>query len=164
MHKFRWLFYIPDTYLRLLHMRASPKVMPPMLLCWYTMSEADVGGTVVEVERSHQHSTAFCCCVIDGSRGAVWQNGIWHGSAYEAKMCHWIPLCRRNVHSLTFINIYRCEHSEAVGGVFQQRQQRHERQATFKMAKHSCHTTKWKSVSISSSMQMVVTRLKNSIL
>ena len=68
-----------------------------------------------------------------------------------------------NIHQ-HMLNIYRCEHSEAVGGVFQQRQQRHERQATFKMAKHSCHTTKWKSVSISSSMQMVLTRLKNSIL
>ena len=59
--------------------------MPPMLLCWPTTSEADVGSMIVEGEPSCQYSITFCCCVIDGSRGAVWQNGIWHGSAYEAK-------------------------------------------------------------------------------
>ena len=24
------------------------------------------------------------------SKGTVWQNGIWHGSIYEVKTCHWI--------------------------------------------------------------------------
>ena len=28
----------------------------------------------------HQYSIVFCCCATDGSRGVVWQNGIWHGS------------------------------------------------------------------------------------
>ena len=41
-----------------------------------------------------QYSITFCCCVIDGSRGADWQNSIWHGSAYEAKVRNWIPACR----------------------------------------------------------------------
>jgi len=50
------------------------------------MSEADGGGVAVEAESSHQYSIACCCCVTDGSRGAVRQNGVWHGSAYEAKM------------------------------------------------------------------------------
>lgn len=31
-------------------MQASPKVMSPILLCWPTVSEADVGGLAVEVQ------------------------------------------------------------------------------------------------------------------
>ena len=50
--------------------------MPVILLCCSIMSEADVGGMTVEVERSHQYSIIFCCHVIDDNRGAVWQNGI----------------------------------------------------------------------------------------
>jgi len=34
---------------------------------------------------------------------ANWQNGVWHGSVNEAKVCHWIP-CRKKWHPLTFIN------------------------------------------------------------
>ena len=52
-------------------MRAAMKVMPPILLCWPRMSEVDVCGTAVEVEPPHQYPTAFCCCVTNGSRGAV---------------------------------------------------------------------------------------------
>jgi len=67
--------------------KAAPKVMPPILLCWPIMSEADVGGAVVDVEPSHQYShVTFYCHVTDVSRWAVcWQNGIWHGSACETK-------------------------------------------------------------------------------
>ena len=57
------------------------------------MSEVDVGGMAAEVEPSCQYSITFCCCVTEGSRGAGCQNGIWHGSAYEAKVCHWISPC-----------------------------------------------------------------------
>jgi len=64
--------------------------MTPILLCWQ-MSKADVGGMVVGVEPSHQFAITFHCCVADGSREAVWQNGTWHGSAYEAKVCPWVP-------------------------------------------------------------------------
>ena len=31
-------------------MRATSKVMPPILLCWPTMSEANVGGMAAEAE------------------------------------------------------------------------------------------------------------------
>ena len=72
-------------------MRAASKVMPPFLLRWAIRSEADVGGMAVEAEPSHQHPVTRRCHVADGSRGAVWQNGIWCGGAYEAKVCHWIP-------------------------------------------------------------------------
>ena len=66
-----------------------------------------------------------------GSWGAVWQNGTWHGSEYEAKVCHRIPPCGKNGthwHLLTVAqHLWRsgsgCEHSEALGGVFQQWQQ-----------------------------------------
>ena len=95
--------------------------MLPILLCWPITSEVDVGGMAEEVESSHQYSITFCCCVTNGSRGPVWQNGIWHGSVYEAKGCHWIlpadlQWCLLNVYGQSSV----CERSEAVGGAFQQ--------------------------------------------
>ena len=63
----------------------------------------------VEVEPSHQYSITCCCRVTDGSRGAVWQNGIWHGSASEAKVENWIPPCDKNSthwHSSVLVNLY----------------------------------------------------------
>jgi len=54
-----------------LTMRTALTVMSPILLCWPTVSEADDGGWAVEVEPSHQYSIMFCCCVMDGSRGAA---------------------------------------------------------------------------------------------
>jgi len=102
--------------------------MPFILLCWPTTSKVCIGGVAVEAEPFHQYSIAFCCCVTDGSREAVWQNGIWHGSAYQALVCHWIPLCRNNCIrwcSLTLAEHWwrpnsGCEHSEMMGGEFQQ--------------------------------------------
>jgi len=78
-------------------MEAVLKVLPPILLCWPTTSEMGVGGMTAEVEPSHRYSTAFCFYVTDGSSGTLWQNGVWHGSAYEAKMWNWITLYRKNV-------------------------------------------------------------------
>ena len=74
------------------------------LLFYYTdtMSEVDIGGMAVEVEPSHQYSATFCCCVTGGSTGAVWQNGIWRGSAFEEKEWNLIPPCRKKWHPLTF--------------------------------------------------------------
>ena len=51
-------------------LRAALKALPLILLCWPT-SEEDFGGMAAEVEPFHQYSIPFCCCVIDGSRGAV---------------------------------------------------------------------------------------------
>ena len=82
--------------------RAAPKLMPPILLCWPTMSEANVVDTAVEVEPSCQYSIKFYCRATDDSRGAVWQNGVWHGSAYETKVCNWIPPCGKKLHPVTF--------------------------------------------------------------
>ena len=76
--------------------RATLKVMVSILLYLPTLSKAEVGGMAVEAEPSHQYSITHCCHVRDGSRGAVWQNGVWHGSLYEAKVRHWIPPCGKN--------------------------------------------------------------------
>ena len=77
-------------------MKVAPKTMPPNLLCRSMTSEVDVGCVTVEVESSHQYSIVFCCCVTDGSRGAVWQNNIWCRSAYEAEVWNWISSWREN--------------------------------------------------------------------
>jgi len=39
----------------------------------------------------YEYSITFCCSMTDGSREAVWQNDVWHGSVYETKPTHWIP-------------------------------------------------------------------------
>lgn len=41
-----------------------------------------------------------------GIRGTVWQNGIWHGNAFKAEMCNWIPPCRKKIGPLTVIESY----------------------------------------------------------
>ena len=127
------------------YMRTAVKIMPPILLCWHIMSHADVCGMAVGVEPSHQDSIAFCCCVTDGSREAVWWNGVWHGSMHEVKITHWRCVIKflhaENSDSLCLLNIYGdqpVEHSEAVGGAFQQRWRWHGRQVLFFMALRIC--------------------------
>jgi len=44
------------------HMKLAPKIMPPILLWWPTMSEVNAGDMAVGAEPSHQHSIPFCCC------------------------------------------------------------------------------------------------------
>jgi len=61
--------------------------MPPILFYWPMTSEAGVGAMAVEAEPSQQYSITLSCHVTDGSRGAVWQNNIWHGGVYETKRC-----------------------------------------------------------------------------
>ena len=50
-------------------------------------------------------SVRFSFDTTDGSRGAVWQNSIWHGNKYEAKR-HVMELfhAERKWHSLALIN------------------------------------------------------------
>ena len=105
--------------------RVAPKVMPPILLCWPTVSDAYVGGMAVGTESSQKYSITFCCCVTDGSRGTVWHNGTWHGSVDEAKVWNWI-LCEKKIiycHLSVLIERFwrqdsGCENSEVVGGAF----------------------------------------------
>jgi len=84
--------------------RAAAEAMPLVLFCWPMMSEVGVGGMAVDGEPSYQSSITHCCCVTDGSRGAVWQNGVWHWGGSEEKMCHWFPSCRKKLHPLMFID------------------------------------------------------------
>ena len=86
---------------------------------------------MLEVKPSHQYSITFCCFGTGGSRGAVWQNGVRHESTWEVKVCHWIPPWRKNGthwHSMMLAKRLwgpnsACEHSEMMGGAFQQLQQ-----------------------------------------
>ena len=145
--------------------------MPPIISSWPIMSEADGGGMAGDIEPSHQYPITCCCHVTGGSRGAVWQSGVWHGSAYEAKVCHWIPPWGTNGtywHSLTLAECFwrpssGCEHTEVIGGAFQQWQERCQKQATFQTVMHSCHTTNW-GESQSAHWLRVVTMMKDSIL
>ena len=68
-----YVYTLTYTYIIYL-MRAALKLMPHILLCWPTPSEADIDGIAVKLEPSHQYSITSCCHVTDGSRGAVWQN------------------------------------------------------------------------------------------
>jgi len=73
--------------------------MPPVLRCWLTMSEADDVDMAVEVEPSQQYSITCCCHTTDDSRGAVWQNDIWHESAEERD---WITPWGKKMYPLMF--------------------------------------------------------------
>ena len=39
----------------------------------------------------------YSVLLLCGSRGALWQNGDWHGRAYEALVCKWMPPCKKIV-------------------------------------------------------------------
>ena len=47
--------------------RVTPKVMPPILLCWHTMSEADVGSMAVDIEPFLQITLIFFFCFVTDS-------------------------------------------------------------------------------------------------
>ena len=85
------------------NMKAALQVMPPFLLVWPTMSRG--GCMAVEAESSCQYSATVCCHVTDSSRGADWQNGIWHSGEYEVKVHHRIPPCSKKLHLLTFASV-----------------------------------------------------------
>lgn len=77
------------------------------------------GGMAVGAKPSWCYSLTFCCQETDGR-----QNSIWHRSADEAKVCHWICLCRKIGiwYPLTLAECFwslssGCEHNEVMGGV-----------------------------------------------
>ena len=97
------------------------------------LSESFFDAELCHIERdvldqAHPNPITFCCHVTDGSRAAVWQNGVWYGSEYEAKVWNSIAPCRKSCayqHSLMLAECLwkphnRWEHSEAGHGVFQQ--------------------------------------------
>ena len=105
-------------------MKIALKVMHPILLDWPTTSGVDVGSMTVEVRPSHQFSIHYHA--TGGSRGAVWENSTWHWSAYRGvtEFLHVEKNCF-SWHSSKFAEHLwtpnsGCEHTEVVGGVFQQ--------------------------------------------
>lgn len=107
-------------------MSIALKIMHPILLCWHTTPEVDVGSMAVWTFPSIFHYILLLC--VWWQQRTVWQNGIWRESAYEVKVCNWIPQWGRNdTHWHSFmlaeclwrLNVER-EHSEEVGGVYQQ--------------------------------------------
>ena len=77
-------------------MRAALKVMPPLLLCWPTVSEMDVGGGT----RGWTFPPVFHYMLLPCDR---WQqsgglkNGVWYKRVYEdPEVCHWIFPCEKN--------------------------------------------------------------------
>lgn len=100
--------------------------MPPVLWYWLKALGTDVGGMTAKAERSHQHPAVFCCCTTDGSRGAVWEIGVCHGSVPEERVWSGTPSYEKKLHSLTFMGACEClcspysgcKHSEGVGGTF----------------------------------------------
>ena len=101
-------------------MKAALKVIPPILLCWPTTSNADVGGMAVEVEPSCQYSITLCCCVTDGSRGAVWRYDVWQKvNMMQRSVTEFLHVNKKGTrwHSSTLTKcLWRtnsgCEHSE----------------------------------------------------
>ena len=91
-------FLLPNLNLPWCNLRLFPLVLLPVT--------HEKSSTAVEVELSHQYPITCCCCVTDGSRGAIWQNGFWLGSVDRAKVCHWIPPCRKKCNPLTFISAF----------------------------------------------------------
>ena len=70
------------------------------------MSEADTWWYGSRRWMNSPNPITFCCHATDSSRGAVWENGIWHGSADEAKLCWSIPPHSKKWHLLAFIDIW----------------------------------------------------------
>jgi len=74
------------------NVRTAPKVIPSILWCWSMMLEVDVGDMEVEVEPSYQYSLTICYQLPRWQKWGSLTNGIWLGSEYGAKVCHWHPL------------------------------------------------------------------------
>jgi len=68
------------------HVRAAPKVTPPILLCCPVTSEADVCGMAVVVGPSCLCTSLFCCRATYGCRGQsdkiTSDVEVWMGQRY----------------------------------------------------------------------------------
>ena len=50
----------------------------------YEDSSINYSKYIEEIDRlNKKYSNKFCSHAIDGSRRAVWKNGVWHGSVCE---------------------------------------------------------------------------------
>lgn len=79
-------------------MRTALKVMRPVLVCWLLMSEVVVSGMAAEVKPPN-HIPLYAVWKWQ-RRGSLTECHLtWK---CEAKVCHWIPPCRKKWHSMTF--------------------------------------------------------------
>jgi len=106
---------------------AAAEVTPPVLFCWPTVWEEDVGAAAAEIEPSHQHHSILLPWDRRQQRGTLsdwslpwkcrWSKGVGLNSSMSQK---W--------HSLPFSNTWEhlrkpnsgCEHSEVGSGAFQE--------------------------------------------
>ena len=121
----------------------APKVMPPILLHWPTISETDrcwwYGSTGWTFPPIFNYILLLC-----GSRAAVWQNGVWKRVwSTSVSFAPWGKNCT-HWHASTCGHQSGWYHSKVVGDAFQQWWQWCERQSMFQMATRSHHTTKWR--------------------
>ena len=91
--------------------KAAPKLMPPILLCWPTKSEAEVGGMASEMESSHQYSTMFCCHVTDDNRRVKLDKmksdvEVYMKQRFVIEFLHVEKMALITIH-LCLLNIYR---------------------------------------------------------
>ena len=104
------------------------KVTPPILLCWPVMSEVDVRVMAVEVGHSHQYSlraVAMKQMAAEGQSDRMLSDmGVHMEQRYGTEFLHAEKMAPMDIHRC-LLNIYgdqpvRCEHSETVGGAFQE--------------------------------------------
>lgn len=141
------------------------KVMPPILLCWPTTPEVNVGGMVAEAEPPQSCPVIFWCRGTDSSTGTAWHSGVWYGNVHGAKGRHWISPWRKKGPHWHSLNTYGYKFTDVSTVMQWVVQQQHERQAMFWAAVHSCHTTDEEQLNqlIHTIQLMVVTTLKNSV-
>ena len=91
-------------YPEIVYRSSAPKGTPPILWCWPTTSEKDVGG-IGSRGWTFPPMLHYILLLCDG-----WQqwgsltNGVWHGSVYGAKVWKWTSPCRKKWNSLAFID------------------------------------------------------------
>ena len=91
--------------------------------CQFTMLAHNIRGGCWYGSKGWTFPPIFCYALSLYNRWqqrGSWQNGVWHGKADEAKVCHWTPPCRKKQHPLTSLMLSErfwrpnrgCEHSE----------------------------------------------------
>ena len=81
--------------------------------CQFTMLAHNIRGGCWYGSKGWTFPPIFCYALSLYNRWqqrGSWQNGVWHGKADEAKVCHRIPPCRKTVVPIDFrwhlLNIY----------------------------------------------------------
>jgi len=99
--------------------RATPKLMPSMLLDWRTTSVVDVGGMAVETKPSHQYFITFCCVTSVEGRSDKITPDLCMNQMNGTEFLHVEKMLPTDIHPC-LLNVCGdqtgSEYSEAVGG------------------------------------------------